>query len=60
MTQLILFSADFPNKGKFIVWDRHWNRTGYADVPQYPGQQPIRHPEDATPYECFLGGYLRP
>lgn len=48
--------ASFPNKGKFRTWDKHWNPTGYADAPQYPGQQPTRFPEDWTPMQCFLEG----
>lgn len=59
MMKLTPFPADFPNKGKFIEWDRAWNRTGYRDDPQYPGAQPIRYPEDATLLEIQMGGYLR-
>lgn len=53
------FPAHFPHKGKFVTWDRQWNRSGYAAHPQYPGQMAITYPEDATPLECALGGYMR-
>jgi hypothetical protein len=61
MTSLALvpFPNDFPNKGRFIEWDRAWNRIGYVDAPQYAGQQPIRYPEDATLLEIQFGGYSR-
>lgn len=45
---------DFPSTGRFRTWDQHWNPTGYADVAQYPGQQPLRFPEDWTPFECVM------
>jgi len=46
---------DFPNKGKFIVRDKHGNRTGeFADAPQYNGQQPRRYPAEWTPLQCFM------
>lgn len=45
---------DFPNKGKFRTYHPDWSRAGYADEPQYPGQQPIRFPEEWTPFECFM------
>jgi hypothetical protein len=53
------FPEDFPNKGKFISWDKAWKRVGYQDEAPHPGAQPIRSPEDASPVECFMGGYLR-
>lgn len=56
---LLPFPEEFENKGKYRRWDRHWDPTGYADKPAYPGQQPVRFPEDATPFESFAGGYLR-
>lgn len=54
------FPDDFPNKDRFIAWDRSWSRIGYRDTPQYPGAQPIRYPEDASLVEIQYGGYLRP
>lgn len=48
--------VDFPNKGKYRVWDKSWNVVGYSDTPQHPGQLPIRFPEDWTPAQCFLEG----
>jgi hypothetical protein len=53
------FPVDFPNKGRYYAFDKQWNRSGYADTPQYPGQQPIHFPKDATPAECFSGTYIR-
>lgn len=53
------FPEVFAHKGKYRQWDAHWNRTGYSTKPQYPGQVSINFPEDATPLECFLGGYFR-
>lgn len=26
------FPDDFPNKGKYVVWDKHWNRAGYVSA----------------------------
>jgi hypothetical protein len=40
---------DFPNKGRYYTFDKRWNRSGYADTPQYSGQQPIRYPEGDYP-----------
>lgn len=53
------FPFDFPNKGRFYTFDRQWNRSGYADTPQYSGQQPIRFPEDAGLLEIQSGAYIR-
>jgi hypothetical protein len=47
---------DFPNRGKYRVYDRAWNRAGCSDAPQYAGQQPIRFPEEWPPARCFLEG----
>lgn len=58
--QLYPFPKDFPNKGRFAAWSKNWDRIGYRDTPQYPGQIPVLYPEDATCFECFLGGYLSP
>jgi hypothetical protein len=52
--------ADFPNKGKFRTYDKAWNPTGWANEPQYVGQQPLRFPEDWKPDECFAGRKFRP
>lgn len=57
MVVITLFPDDFPNKGKYRAWT-NWSPSGCSDEPQYPGQQPIRFPEDASPYECHVGGYL--
>lgn len=35
-----------------------WDPLGNSTELQYKGQQPIRFPEDATNFECFLGGYI--
>lgn len=43
--------------GKYRTY-KNWVPTGYADEPQYPGQMPIRFPEEWTPLECFLGEQL--
>lgn len=51
-------TIDFPNKGKFRVYDKSWNHVGYADEAQYRGQLPITYPEDWTPLECFAGSRL--
>jgi hypothetical protein len=56
---LVPFPDDFPNKGRYFTYSKSWDRIGYADCAQYPGHWPIRFPEDASPFECFLGGYLR-
>ena len=53
------FPDTFPHKGQYRTWDAHWNPSGYADSPQYTGAMPIKYPVDATPFECFIGGYLR-
>ena len=60
MSEAVLrpFPEDFPHKGEYIVWDKSWSRVGFSNVPQYAGQMPICFPEDATPLECFLGGYI--
>jgi hypothetical protein len=34
---------------------KNWVPNGYSEEPQYPGQQPIRFPEEWTHLECFLG-----
>lgn len=60
MTTFVPFPDTFPNKGKFRVYSSNWNPIGWGDLPTYPGQQPLRFPEDATPFECFIGCYLRP
>jgi hypothetical protein len=57
--RLIPFPEDFPEKGRFRTWAKDWTPTGFADAPQYRGQQPVRFPLDATPLECFLGGYIK-
>lgn len=44
----------FPNEGKYKQFDRGWNHVGWADEPQYPGQRPLRFPEEWTPLQCFL------
>lgn len=54
------FPEIFPQKGRYRAYDKQWRRIGYADVPQYRGQSPVNFPEDATPFECFVGGYLIP
>jgi hypothetical protein len=53
------FPEDFPEKGKYRTWDKHWNPTGYADTPHHRGQLPERFPPDALPIEAHLGGYIR-
>jgi len=47
---------DFPEKGKYRMWDKAWNPAGYADSPQYRGQQPMRFPPDWAPAMCFMAG----
>ncbi len=37
---------DFPERGKYQIWDKSWNRVGLADAPQYSGQQPFKYPLD--------------
>ena len=49
---------NFPNKGKFRIYDKGWNVIGWSDEPQYSGQLPLRFPEEWSPFECFLGGSL--
>lgn len=58
-TQFVPFPSDFPHKGQFRTWDRHWNPTGYADAPQYMGQVPINFPTNSTLLDIQVGGYLR-
>lgn len=41
---------------KYRTYDRAWNRTGYADAPQYPGQQPVRDGVDFAPTCGTCGG----
>lgn len=53
------FPADLPEKGRYHVWDKQWKPAGYADMPQHQGQVAIRFPLDATPFECFMGAYVR-
>lgn len=50
--------ADFPNKGKFRTYDKDWSPNGWADVPQYSGQQSLRFPEGWSPFHCFLADKL--
>lgn len=57
--QIVPFPAEFPHKGQFRTWDKQWNPTGYADVPQYRGQVPVVYPVDATLSDIQFGGYIR-
>lgn len=52
------FPTEFPNKGRYRVYSKDWSPFGYADFPQYNGQQPVAFPENASPIECFYGGYI--
>ena len=45
---------DFPERGKYRAWDKSWNPIGYADEPQYRGQQPTRFPPEWSAAQCFL------
>lgn len=54
-----LVPEDFPNKGKYRLYNKSWDHVGYSDTPTHPGQQPIRYPEDWLPLECFLGYEIR-
>lgn len=53
------FPDSFPNQGRYRRWSASWASDGYADAPQYSGQQPIAFPEDASLIEIQLGGYIR-
>lgn len=57
--ELLPFPAEFPHKGEYRTYASDWTPTGYSAQPQYTGQMPTIFPTDATPFECFLGGYLR-
>ena len=45
---------DFPEKGRYRVWDKSWNPIGYTDEPSHAGQQPTRYPEEWTPAQCHV------
>lgn len=40
----------------YRTYDSGWNRTGYSDKPQYPGQQPCRNGIDFPPLCPECGG----
>jgi hypothetical protein len=49
----------FPNKGKYRTYSKSWDPLGWADSPQYSGQQPLNYPEEWLPLRCFLASLLK-
>lgn len=44
----------FDGQGRYPAYDKHWNRVGLTDGPQYPGQLALRFPPEWSPFMCFM------
>lgn len=56
---ILPFPEQFLNKGRYRKFTSSWSPTNeFSDEPTYPGQMPLTYPEDASPLEAFLGGYV--